>query len=359
MELKVMWRNSKKRHGNVPCVRVTSAIALLALTCFGAVPSRETKPAREVVVYTALDQFYSEPILKRFEKETGIVVRPRYDTEATKTTGLFNRVVAERGRPRCDVFWNNEVLRTVALKRLGLLQAYTSPSARDIPDGFKDRAAYWAGFAARARVIVFNTNLLTSATAPHSIFELAQPPWRRRTAMSYPLFGTMATHGAALFAHLGNDKARSYFQSLRDNEIQVLDGNALVVRTVARGELAAGLTDTDDVYSAQLDGKPVAFILPDQRADEIGALVIPNTLGLIRDCPHPDAGKRLMDFLLDPSVENELAAARSAQIPVRPNGALSKTGIRLDKIRMMPFDYEKAATAIETSTPAFQDLFAR
>jgi iron(III) transport system substrate-binding protein len=331
----------------------------LTLAALHATYGWGASPGGEVVVYTSLDQFYSEPILKRFEKETGIIVRPRYDTEATKTTGLFNRLVAERGRPRCDVFWNNEVLRTVTLKRMGLLQPYASPRALDIPETFKDRDGFWTGFAARARVIVFNTDRLTSAAAPHSIFDFAQPRRRRQTAMSFPLFGTMATHGAALFALLGDDKARSFFRSLRDNEIQVLDGNALVVKTVARGELAAGLTDTDDVYSAQLDGKPVAFVVPDQRPGEIGALVIPNTLALVRDCPHPDAGRQLIDFLLDPSVENELAAARSAQIPVRPDGAPSKTGIDLGRIRLMTFDYEKAAAALETSAPFFQDLFAR
>jgi len=169
----------------------------------------------------------------------------------------------------------------------------------------------------------------------------------------------MATHGAALFTQMGSDKARAYFQALRDNEIQVLDGNALVVKTVARGELAAGLTDSDDVYSAQLDGKPVAFVLPDQKPTEIGALIIPNTVGLVRDCPHPDAGRKLMNFLLDPRVENELASARPAQIPVRSTGVRSKTGIDLGLVRMMAFDYEQAAAALETSARVFQDLFAR
>lgn len=313
----------------------------------------------EVVVYTALDELYSEPILKRFEKESGIVVRPRYDTEATKTTGLFNRLVAEQRRPRCDVFWNNEVLRTVALKRKGLLQSYVSPAARDIPDAFKDREGYWTGFAARARVIVYNTNLLSSATAPHSIFDLTDGRWRGRATMAYPLFGTTASHAAALFAYLGDAKTRAYFQALLDNRVQVLDGNAQVVKTVARGELAAGLTDTDDVYAAQLDGKPVAFLLPDQRAGEIGALLIPNTLALVRHCPNPDAGKKLIDFLLDPKVENELAVSRSAQIPVRANGTLSKTGISLSKSRWMPFDYEKAAATMEASSRYLQDRFAR
>lgn len=313
----------------------------------------------EVVVYTALDQYYSEPILKRFEEKTGIRVRPRYDTEAAKTTGLFNRLVAEQRRPRCDVFWNNEVLRTVALKRLGLLQPYTSPSAKDIPARFKDPDGCWTGFAARARVIVYNTDLLTSRTAPRSVAELANPRWRRRTAIAYPLFGTTATHGAAIFAHLGDAKARAYFEALAKNGIQVLDGNALVAKTVARGELAAGLTDTDDVHALQQDGKPVDFSLPDQEPGGLGALLIPNTLALIRDCPHPAAGRKLIDFLLDPSVENTLAVGRSAQIPVRDTGVRSRTGLVIDTMHLMSFDYEKADAGMQASTRFLRELFAR
>jgi iron(III) transport system substrate-binding protein len=32
--------------------------------------------AKEVVVYTSVDQVFSEPVLQMFEKETGIKVRP-------------------------------------------------------------------------------------------------------------------------------------------------------------------------------------------------------------------------------------------------------------------------------------------
>ena len=45
-----------------------------------------------------------------------------YDTEATKTVGLANRLAAEARNPQCDVFWNNEVIRTVMLKRKGALE---------------------------------------------------------------------------------------------------------------------------------------------------------------------------------------------------------------------------------------------
>ena len=118
---------------------LASILAVLLSTCGGVVLAQpDVKGSGEVVIYTALDRQYSEPILKQFEEATGIEVRPVYDTEAAKTVGLVNRLMAERDRPKCDVFWNNEILRSIQLKREGLTAPYVSPSAADIPASFKD-----------------------------------------------------------------------------------------------------------------------------------------------------------------------------------------------------------------------------
>lgn len=93
----------------------------------------------EVVIYTSLDQVFSEPILQAFEKNTGIKVKISYDVEATKTTGLVNRLIAEKDNPQADVFWNSEIARTILLKNEGILALYFSSSAEDIPSQFKRR----------------------------------------------------------------------------------------------------------------------------------------------------------------------------------------------------------------------------
>ena len=49
----------------------------------------------------------------------------------------------------------------------------------------------------------------------------------------------------------------------------------------------------------------------------MGVLYIPNTLVLINGAPHPEAGKKLIDWLLRPEIEERLAASATAQIPVR------------------------------------------
>ncbi|MCM8794150.1 MAG: extracellular solute-binding protein, partial [Candidatus Omnitrophica bacterium] len=186
------------------------------------------KPVSQVIVYVSHDQIYSEPILKEFEKSTGIKVKAVYDLEATKTTGIVNRLIAEKDYPRCDVFWNNEIVRTILLKDKGLLSPYKSPNAQEIPEKFKDRDGYWTGFAARARIIIYNKNLLSEKEIPKSIYDLLDPHFKGKIAIANPLFGTTSTHSAALFSYLGEEKAKEFFQKLKENGVLIVHGNSIV-----------------------------------------------------------------------------------------------------------------------------------
>ena len=103
------WKN----RGQPRLARI-SAVALALLVgqvLYCGCGGRGQQPT--VVVYTTHDQIYSEPVFRRFEEKTGVRVKVVYDTEATKTVGLANRLAAEARNPQCDVFWNNEVTRTV------------------------------------------------------------------------------------------------------------------------------------------------------------------------------------------------------------------------------------------------------
>ncbi len=267
---------------------------------FLAVAGCQARPqADQVVIYTSVDQVFSEPILQEFEQATGIEVLAVYDVEAAKTTGLVNRLIAEKNNPQADVFWNGEFAQTLLLQEEDILTAYKSPNAEEIPLQYKDPDGYWTGFGGRARVLIINTNLLSPENYPSSINSLLDPAWQaEQIGMAYPLFGTTATQAAALYASWGPEAARNYYQSLRERGIQILDGNSLVRDKVVSGELAFGLTDTDDACVSLKRGKPVEVVFPDQGPDDLGTLIIPNTTALIAGGPHPENGKKLIDFLL-------------------------------------------------------------
>jgi iron(III) transport system substrate-binding protein len=119
-----------------------------------------------------------------------------------------------------------------------------------------------------------------------------------------------------LFAALGDDEAKQFFLALKKNEVQVLGGNKQVAESVAAGSFAFGLTDTDDAIIEVEKGSPVKIIYPDRGDGELGTLFIPNTLAIIKGCPHPAEAKKLVDYLLSAAVEETLAKGPSAQIPL-------------------------------------------
>jgi iron(III) transport system substrate-binding protein len=316
---------------------------------------RSAAAADEVNVYCALDREFSEPLLTDFEQQLGLHVLAKYDVESTKTVGLANAIIAERNRPRCDLFWNNEILHTLRLKRLGLLQPYTLSETASLPASFRDPAGEWYGFAARARVLIVNTDLLAPQERPSSVDDLADPRWRGQAGIAKPLFGTTATHAAVMCDQRGEEETLAFFQAVQQNG-KILGGNKQVARAVAAGELAFGLTDTDDA-AVEIDaGRPVAIVYPDQAEGATGTLLIPNTLGLIRGGPNEANARRLAERIVSLETEERLAAGASAQIPLFAGAKERPAILPQPSPRWMEVDFESAAEQWDTLSRKLSEL---
>ncbi len=334
---------------------VVTLITLAALLCACGAGSE----GRFVVIYTAVDQHFSEPILDRFEVQTGIEVRPVFDVEAAKATGLVNRLIAEKDRPQADVWWNVEFAQTITLAEQGVLQPYRSPSAGDIPAHYVDPDRYWTAFGGRARVILVNTEILSPSEYPDSIYDLLDSSVAPdQIALAYPMFGTTATHAAALYAELGTEEARAYYQALKDRGIRIVDGNSVVRDQVAGGQLAFGMTDTDDACGAIERGAPVAIVFPDQGEGELGTLVIPNTVALVAGAPHPNEGKALIDFLLSTEVEAGLIESGWFHVALRPLD-VAPGCVDATDVRGMSVSLREIAGEIEPAKTELGDIFVR
>lgn len=311
----------------------------------------------QVIVYTALDENFSRPILDRFSEQTGIEVLIKADTESTKTVGLANAILAERDRPRCDLFWNNEVLHTLRLASEGVLQPLDIAEASNYPGEYQAGDHTWHGFAARARVLLVNVNQISEARRPKSINALTDPQWRDKCAIAKPLAGTTATHAACLFAEWGDDEAKQFFTRVKANA-QILSGNRDVARRVANGALAFGLTDTDDAMVELDAGSPVAIVYPDQREGELGTLFIPNTLAAVKGSGNGENAKRLIEYLLKPETEGLLVRGPSAQIPLHNNSKAEARVETPETVRAMEVDFEAAADKWDAAYEFLRDEFA-
>jgi len=280
-----------------------------------------------VVVYTSQDQVYAEPIFREFTRQSGIEVRPVFDTESAKTVGLANRLRLEQKNPQCDLFWSNEELHARLLAQEGVLSS----------NG-------WRTLGYRTRRIVINTNQLTAAQAPRSLAELTNESWRGRVTLAYPLFGTTGLHFHALRQAWGEGAWRQWCEGLVRNGTRIVDGNSLVVKLVGSGEAALGLTDSDDVEAGLQQSFPIMALPagPDM-------LAIPNTVALVRNAPRPSLAETLAAFLAKPETLQSLVAAH----------ALESVHFHDAPTGLLKMDWKSAGDAMPRVTEMLQQIFTR
>ena len=264
-----------------------------------------------LVVYCAHDSIYAERILRDFEKRSGIPVALRYDTEATKSLALIELLVREKDAPRCDVFWNNELLGMSDLADRDILLSYKGPGWARMPERFRDPDGAWTGFAARMRVVIYNPQRLLAAQIPDRLASDLS-----RVAMAKPLYGTTLTHYTVLWQTLGADGLKAWHKESRARGLLELNGNAAVKDAVAQGVCDIGFTDTDDFFEAKDAGKTVAA--EPVRLGEMRTIVIPNTVAIVRGTHRESKARQLVDFLLSEETELALARSKSRQIPLGP-----------------------------------------
>ncbi|NQT52584.1 ABC transporter substrate-binding protein [bacterium] len=267
-----------------------------------------------IVVYCAHDSVYSEKVLWEFSNAEQIAARPVFDTEATKSLGLVERLIREKDAPRCDVFWNNQLLGTLSLQQRGILQPCKGAGWQRIPEPYRDPDGHWAGFGARFRVWIVNTEKMKAT--PEAVAEALAADDLRHVAIAKPLYGTTLTHYSVLWHHWGAEKLKAWHRDWRRRGVTEATGNAHVKDLVAAGVCRLGLTDTDDFFVAADEGKPVAMV--PFRLDNGATLCIPNTVAVIHGTSKPDAARKLVDYLLSEATELALARSKARQVPLGP-----------------------------------------
>lgn len=343
---------------------------------------------REVTLYTSSDAFIAKPIVERYERESGAMVRMVTDTEATKTTGLVERLLAERARPVCDVWWSNELLGTLQLAQAGLLTPLKIDEATRAgfevegeapgegqaawPRELCDEGGLWHGHALRVRVVGYQPRLCPAELVNEGdgLGMLLSPMLKGRIGMARPQFGTTRMQMVMWAAQWGIAEVREYLERLKENGVRLFDGNSAVVAALAHSEIAAGITDSDDVADAVGRGWPVAsvpatYVMSDGVVR--GALSIPNTVALVRGAPgsgEGGEGEKLARFLLSAACEEMLAASAGRNIPAR---AALRARMAKDQMGLWPksekgegggiVDAERAMKAAAEIDPILRAMF--
>jgi iron(III) transport system substrate-binding protein len=301
---------------------------LLILAAIVVVWIRTSMAGRKgyVVAYCAQDQVYAEPAFREFERQGGLKVRAVYDSEAVKTVGLANRLLAERSNPQCDVFWGNEEMRARQLASRGVFAGTNG----------------LAFFGARSRRFVCNTNLLPADSAPRSLLELTNEFWHGKIALAFPQFGTTATHFHALRQLWGEAAWDQWCRGLAATKPVIVDGNSVVVSTVGRGDAWIGLTDSDDIAAGQREGLPIVALPMSAET-----LLIPNAVAIAAAAPNPEGARKLFEYLQTPAVAQRLVEVK----------ALETTNLASE--RGLKVNWDLMLSNLDSTTAKLNEIFLR
>ncbi len=316
--------------------------ALLAACCLASCGG--TPPGGQVVVYVSVDEHVAKPILQEFEDRTGIDVLMVGDTEARKTTGLVERLRAERDHPVADVFWSSEAMQTIDLAEDGVLARCEQPELVDWPKSWRDSNWRWFGFSPRPRVIAYNPDRTPAGDVPATWEAATDPRWKNRIVLADPRFGTTGGH-LGVMATLWPERYGEFLRGLQSNEARMLPGgNAAVVDAIVHGEAGIGFTDADDVRAAQRRGLPVAMVYPWHEPGTAGGgtFMMPNTVAIVSGGPNPAAGRQLLMALLSDETARALAASVSGNVPLQPGVASEFPELRIEE--PLEIDLTEAAT---------------
>jgi iron(III) transport system substrate-binding protein len=101
------------------------------------------RAAESLKAYSIQPENYARPMLETFEKASGI-----HDNFIRFSSGeALARLLAEKGNPQVDVLFGGPVETFTAGEEQGIFEAYTPPSAADLPQRFKRGKGMWTAIA--------------------------------------------------------------------------------------------------------------------------------------------------------------------------------------------------------------------
>lgn len=284
---------------------VKSAIGLcLASLLLLALPAMSAAEPETLTVYSGRSESLIGPILEQFSAETGIRVEARYG----ETAEMAATILEEGANSPADVYIAQDAGALGALAAEGRLAALPSDILERVPATFQSASGLWVGLSGRARVLAYNTDLLSEADLPASLLALTDPVWHGRIGWA-PTNGSFQAHVTALRVLLGEEAARAWLTGMVANGTAAYDNNRAVLQAVSDGEIAAGLINHYYLYPALNENPTLPVALHFFPAGDPGALINVAGAGVLNTSDQPGLAQRLVLYLLGNAAQTYFATA--------------------------------------------------
>ena len=317
--------------------------SLFALVLAGAaVASMASAQNRAICYYCPPEWADWGSQLKAIKAKLGIDVPP--DNKNSGQT--LSALIAEKGKPVADVAYFGGNFGDTA-KAAGVLAPYKPQGWDKIPADLKDPEGYWFTIHSGTLGLFVNKAALKGKPVPASWADLLKPEYKGMvgyldpTSAAVGQLGVMAVNLALGGTYENLDPAIKFFKALQKNE-PIVPKQTSYARVIS-GEIPI-LFDYDfNAYRGQYkDSAPVTFVIPKE-----GTLVFPYVMGLVKNAPRADNGRKVLDFVL--SDESQTMWGNAFLRPVFPERLSAEAKAKFlpasEYARARPVDLKKLAAA--------------
>ena len=307
--------------------------------------SPQTEIKGRLVIYSGRSETLIQPVIDAFTAKYPDV---EILLKAGSNSELANALIEERANPQADVFITTELFTVQSLAAQSIFQPYLPAGAEQLPAEFLGSQNLWTGLTRRARVIMYNSELVSPDEAPKSIFELADAKWSGQIAAAGSTNGSMQAQIAVLRQVIGEGATEGWLKDMIANQVTFFGGHTDVRKAVGAGEFKLGLVNHYYFYLQQAEGSPVGIVFPDQDEGQIGLITNATAAAVVNGGANAAAAQAFIDFLV--SAEGQkLFAELNYEYPLLPNVRLREGVQPLDGFRLADVDVAKSAQEYEAT----------
>lgn len=298
-----------------------------------------------LVIYSGRSEPLIQPVIDAFSAKYPSV---EVLLKAGSNSEMANALLEEQVNPQADVFITTELFTVQSLTQQGVFQSYLPAGADQLPAEFLGPDNAWTGLTRRARVIMYNVDLVSEDELPASIFELTDPKWRGQVAAAGSTNGSMQAQIASMRQLMGEEATAVWLNGLIANEVTFFGGHTDVRKAVGAGEFKLGLVNHYYFYLQQAEGSNVGIIFPDQAEGQIGLITNATAAAVVNGAPNTMAAQAFIDFLV--SAEGQkLFAELNYEYPLLPGVELHAAVQPLDGFRLADVDVVQAALEFDAT----------
>lgn len=258
-----------------------------------------------LVVYSGRNRELIDPLLARFERETGIDVTVSYKGDSTNLALLIDQ---EGDKSPADVFISQSPGAMGFLDAEDRLERLPARILDRVPEAYRAADGDWVGLSGRVRVLVYDRAEHDPADLPDSVFQLTEPRYRGKVGIA-PTNASFQDFVSAMRTLRGDAATRQWLEAMAANGVETYPDNLSIVAAVDRGEIEYGLVNhyyNERITAENPDATTANHFMPG--TDEPGAIVLAATAGIIDTVGDERAdAERLVEFLVSDSAQQYFA----------------------------------------------------